>query len=140
MATFTINGITTSFTVEGASGSVVLSVSSAIPGCTDAAASNYNADATEDDGSCCFGNVMSLNLFDSFGDGWSWAGDFGGVILDGDSTEFDGGSSLVIPLCLDTGCYTAEIVVPLYAGEASFNVTDAAGTVINSGAGKIPST
>lgn len=135
VATFTINGITTSFTVEGASGSVVLSVSSAIPGCTDAAASNYNADATEDDGSCCFGNVMSLNLFDSFGDGWSWAGDFGGVILDGDSTEFDGGSSLVIPLCLDTGCYTAEIVVPLYAGEASFNVTDAAGTVINSGAG-----
>ena len=135
VATFTINGITTSFTVEGASGSVVLSVSSAIPGCTDAAASNYDADATEDDGSCCFGNVMSLNLFDSFGDGWSWAGDFGGVILDGDSTEFDGGSSLVIPLCLDTGCYTAEIVVPLYAGEASFNVTDAAGTVINSGAG-----
>lgn len=135
VATFTINGITTSFTVEGASGSVVLSVSSAIPGCTDAAASNYNADATEDDGSCCFGSVMSLNLFDSFGDGWSWAGDFGGVILDGDSTEFDGGSSLVIPLCLDTGCYTAEIVVPLYAGEASFNVTDAAGTVINSGAG-----
>ena len=135
VATFTINGITTSFTVEGASGSVVLSVSSAIPGCTDAAASTSKADATEDDGSCCFGSVMSLNLFDSFGDGWSWAGDFGGVILNGDSTEFDGGSSLVIPLCLDTGCYTAEIVVPLYAGEASFNVTDAAGTVINSGAG-----
>lgn len=135
VATFTINGITTSFTVEGAGGSVVLSVSSAISGCTDAAASNYNADATEDDGSCCFGNVMSLNLFDSFGDGWSWAGDFGGVILNGDSTEFAGGSSLVIPLCLDTGCFTAEIVVPLYAGEASFNVTDAAGTVINSGAG-----
>ena len=46
------------------------------------------------------------------------------MILNGDSTEFDGGSSLVIPLCLDTGCYTAEIVVPLYPGEASFNVTE----------------
>ena len=135
VATFTINGITTSFTVEGDAGQVDIVVNSAIPGCTDAAASNYNADATEDDGSCCFGSVMSLNLFDSFGDGWSWAGEFGGVILNGDSTEFDGGSSLVIPLCLETGCYTAEIVVPLYAGEASFNVTDAAGTVINSGAG-----
>ena len=82
MATFTINGITSSFTVEGSAGQVDIVVNNAISGCTDVAATNYNADATEDDGSCCFGNVMTINLYDSYGDG-----------VDGGATR-DGGSRL----------------------------------------------
>ena len=33
-----------------------------VPGCTDAGAGNYNADATVDDGSCCFANIMTITL------------------------------------------------------------------------------
>ena len=60
------------FAVEGATGSIVISVSADIPGCTDAAASNYNPDATVDDGSCCLANIVTIELNDSFGDGWTF--------------------------------------------------------------------
>ena len=53
-----------------------------VAGCTDATACNYNADASTDDGSCelpvpgfdCDGNclsgdVVTINMFDSYGDG-----------------------------------------------------------------------
>jgi hypothetical protein len=127
--------VTTTFTVDGDAGQIDIVVSAAVLGCTDAAASNYNADATADDGSCCFGNVMTITMYDSFGDGYTTFSGWGGLILNGDSTEFAGGSILSTEFCLDTGCYNAEIVLPQYATEATFDVTDAAGTVINSGAG-----
>ncbi len=41
-------------------------------GCTDPAASNYDANATIDDGSClypCLLDLVTLNLYDSYGDG-----------------------------------------------------------------------
>ena len=69
--------------VVGTTGSITLSVSADVAGCTDAAADNYNPAATVDDGSCCLDNTMTINLYDSFGDGWTWAGDFGGVVIDG---------------------------------------------------------
>ena len=56
----------------------------AVPGCTDASACNYDAAATADDGSCTYaaagydcsgaclsGEEVTLNLYDSFGDGWT---------------------------------------------------------------------
>ena len=124
-----------SLAVEGGQGSIVLTVNSDVPGCTDPAADNYNSEATVDDGSCCLDNTMTINLFDSFGDGWSWAGDFGGLVLNGDSVEFASGDQLTISGCFAEGCYTGEIVIPLYASEGSWTVTDVNGTVINSGAG-----
>ena len=121
--------------VEGSVGSIVLTVTDAVSGCTDPAADNYNPAATVDDGSCCLDNIMTINLYDSFGDGWVWAGDFGGIVLDGDSTAFDSGSSLSLELCIAEGCYTGQVIIPLYASEGSWEVLDAAGNVVNAGAG-----
>ena len=44
-----------------------------ISGCTDSTAINYDATATIDDGSCayCTDNYLTLNMYDSFGDGWN---------------------------------------------------------------------
>ena len=38
-------------------------------GCTDPSFDNYDATATIDDGSCA--NTYTLNMFDSWGDGWN---------------------------------------------------------------------
>ena len=41
-------------------------------GCTDPNASNYDPDATVDDGTCeCGGTVLMMYMFDSWGDGWN---------------------------------------------------------------------
>ena len=42
-------------------------------GCTDNTACNYDADALIEDGSCCFDNCVTVNMSDSFGDGWNGA-------------------------------------------------------------------
>ena len=137
VATFSSSGVSLgSLAVEGATGSIVISVSADIPGCTDAAASNYNPDATVDDGSCCLANIVTIELNDSFGDGWSFGsgGQWGGFILNGDSTEFASGSSLSFDLCVDEGCYTAQISMGAYGAEASWSAFQN-GQLINSGSG-----
>ena len=115
----------------------------AIPGCTDPLANNYNPDATEDDGSCCTGNVLTFTLSDSYGDGWSvgpYCGTWGGIIFNGtDSVAMDELGSFGTPnsmsftRCFDEGCYTAQIVVGCYAGEASWSVSQGE-TLINNDA------
>ena len=133
-ATFTNAGVVIgTLAVEGGQGSIVLAVSADVPGCTDAAADNYNPAATVDDGSCCLANSMTIELFDAFGDGWTFGGAFGGLVLNGDSIEFAGGSNLTVTACLDTGCYTGQILAPEYPSEASWEVYDAAGNLVNSG-------
>ena len=47
-----------------------------VPGCMDPEADNYNADATEDDGSCsypvsCDLDEVTVSMTDSYGDGWN---------------------------------------------------------------------
>ena len=71
-----INGDTLSYQVvnaANANGSSSLSVGSAVCGCTDSTAINYDPLATSDDGSCiaCTDNYMTLNMYDSWGDGWN---------------------------------------------------------------------
>ena len=138
-ATFTSNGYPLgSLAVEGASGSIVISVSSDLAGCTNPAALNYNPDATVDDGSCCLSNVVTIELSDAFSDGWSVVsgGQWGGFILDGDSVEFTAGAgaSLTFDLCLEEGCYTAQISMGAYGQEASWSASQN-GQLINSGSG-----
>ena len=135
-ASFTWNGLTTEVTVTQSVVSIVLAVSADIPGCTDPAASNYDEGATVDDGSCCLDNLITINTFDSFGDGWSFGsgGAWGGFILNGDSTEITGAAQS-FDLCLPEGCYTAQISMGAWGEEASWQAVDVAGNVINSGSG-----
>jgi hypothetical protein len=90
-----------------------LTLSSNVPGCTDPAACNYNANATLDDGSCCLGNCLSITLVDSWGDGWNGAQY---VVLDALTQEVyafgeleSGAGPQVDNLCLPTGCYIVSV-------------------------------
>ena len=51
----------------------VLTPGSGLPGCTDPNAVNYDPNATVDDGSCiiCTGSWVTLNMYDTYGDGWN---------------------------------------------------------------------
>ena len=118
----------------GCSEAITFTVSSDVPGCTDASAGNYNENATTDDGSCCFDNIVTINLFDQFGDGWTFGDTWGGIVIDGDSTEFIGGPSLSFDVCLPDTCLDAQISIPTYGAEGSWNITQD-GVILNSGSG-----
>jgi len=87
----------------GAGITFTASVSSDVPGCMTAAACNYSADATADDGSCCLTNCTTIAM----GGGsyisetsWSIADAAGNIIASGagtTSSEFS---------CFDDGDYT----------------------------------
>ena len=119
-ATFTINGVNVidGVTVEGSSGVWDFCISNDIPGCTDSSASNYNEAATVNDGSCCYDDLVTINLFDSFGDGWG-AGN--GLTLDGVLYEVTG-AAMSMELCLPAGCYTGEITYDAWPEEISWSV------------------
>ena len=125
-ATFTMGGNVIGFlAVEGASGSVLLSVSADVPGCTDSTASNYNAAATVDDGTCCFGDLVTINLYDVFGDGWCFYPTLdpeGGLEIFGQFFPFCAGSSLSLDFCLEPGCYTGQTIGTNYTSEISWDV------------------
>ena len=81
-----------------------------IDGCTDPTALNYDASANNDDGSCtyCTGTFLSLNMFDSFGDGWNGAS----WTATGNSTgsvygpfTIASGAAATENICFDDDCY-----------------------------------
>ncbi|MFN0030646.1 MAG: hypothetical protein ACKVOR_00655 [Flavobacteriales bacterium] len=122
------------------SSGVVVSVNSdCILGCTDIAASNFNPAATIDDGSCqfCAGGeqVIAINMFDSFGDGWNGAtffiiDDLGNIAMTG--TLATGTEGSVVD-CLDAGCYTFSVTGGTFPGEVSWTLTDGIGNIIFAG-------
>ena len=125
----------------------------AVYGCTDSTACNFNADATADDASCTYadpgtdcdgncldGSPLTLNLADSYGDGWNG----NSLTINGNSYTLpsDGwavtpeGTSGSFTLCgLDPSCidvvYNAD---GSYTYENSWSISDAAGNVLVSGA------
>lgn len=106
-----------------------------IPGCTDPLAPNFNPDATVDDGSCeppCLDNIVTINLFDSFGDGWN-----GAIYTITDlitattvaSGTLPGGSFGSDSFCLTDGCYNINVTGGTFPVEVSWEIIGADGVV-----------
>ena len=104
--------ILSSDTVLGTGGSATVSVggSICIAGCTDSTAVNYDPTATSDDGSCayCTDNFMTLNMYDSYGDGWNgntftMTNSAGAMFVNSTIAAGSFGSE---NLCLATDCWT----------------------------------
>lgn len=83
-------------------------------GCTDSLAFNFDPTANTDDGSCdynCDFNMLTIDMFDSFGDGWNGAM---WVVLDDGQNEVESGTLTTgsmgsALICLEDGCYTLTI-------------------------------
>ena len=109
-----------------------------ISGCTDPQALNYDPSANTDDGSCnyCPGTMLTLNMYDSFGDGWNGAtftatGSNTGTVF-GPYTIATGASAVEM-MCMDDDCYSITVGGGSWDSEISWDITDANGTVYASG-------
>jgi len=109
-----------------------------IAGCTDPTALNYDASANSDDGSCnyCTGTMVTLNMYDSFGDGWNgntWTatGTTTGTVY-GPYTVASGTQATEI-VCMDDDCYDVVVDFGAWQSEVTWTVTDGAGNVLASG-------
>jgi hypothetical protein len=105
-------------------------------GCTDSGACNYQPAAGIESGDCCFENCLTLQLFDSFGDGWN-----GGTYAVTDvntsiivtSGTMPTGSVYETVLCLPNGCYTITAGGGSFPEEMSWALFDTdQGTVLGS--------
>ena len=107
-----------------------------VPGCTDSTATNYDALATVDDGSCtypCLLDEVVLTMTDSYGDTWNG----GTLTIDGvtydQPTTAPGGASDTYTLCVDLStCIDVIYSAGSYPGENSWSISDASGAVLAS--------
>jgi len=109
-----------------------------ISGCTDSTATNYNASATADDGSCyyaCSDNIFYMNMSRLASYGW-WSTTYTIVDTSGNiitSGTCDSLSSDIDTLCLADGCFSVEIngYSPYGGCEASlWNITSINGDTV----------
>ena len=101
-------------------------------GCTDMAACNYSADALVDDGTCCYSNCLTVQMFDSYGDGWN-GGTYTLSSVDGDvigSGTIESGTNGEDTYCLADGCYVIDVVGASFAYEMSWNLIGAFGGLV----------
>ncbi|MBQ81215.1 MAG: hypothetical protein CL825_01410, partial [Crocinitomicaceae bacterium] len=101
-------------------------------GCTDAASCSYDEAATIDDGSCCYSNCVSIQMNDSFGDGWN-GGYYVLSTVDGTVIGEGGletGSAGTDAYCLEDGCYVIDVVGATWAAEMSWTVLGAFGGLV----------
>lgn len=105
-------------------------------GCTDNTACNYSAEATNDDGSCCYDNCLTINMFDAFGNGWNGnvatISTIDGTVV-GTATLLNGfeGSQT---FCLPNGCYTISVDGGFGQADVSWELLGAQGGTVIGGA------
>ncbi len=87
-------------------------------------------------GSSCSGTQVTLNMFDSWGDGWNGAQ----LTINGLNTGAYGpytlstGSSGSTTICLPNDCYSVNVVAGSFAFEVSWTITNGATTLASGGA------
>ncbi|MBL7942849.1 MAG: S8 family serine peptidase, partial [Flavobacteriales bacterium] len=102
-----------------------------IPGCTDPTACNYNPLANTNDGSCTYGNIITVNMSDSYGDSWNGAAyqiyDAFGTLVASGSHDF--GPSSSASHCLPTGCYTISVSAGDFPSEIGWSLSGIDGSL-----------
>ena len=106
-------------------------------GCTDPLALNFNEEAMEDDGSCeypldCSGfPVLTINMIDSYGDGWNG----NDLTIDGQPFTLENGSEGTEYKCYEPlpGCIEVVCDGGSWQEEISWTITDEDGNVLLSG-------
>jgi len=116
---------------DGGAGSFPEPMGECAYGCTDEGYAEFNADADIDDGSCatllCDGDVVSLDLVDSYGDGWNG----GTLTVNGTDYTMGSGSEISHGLCVDLStCIEVTYTAGSYSYENSWSVSDEAGNVL----------
>ena len=108
-------------------------------GCTDPLAPNYNADATDEDGSCefyCAEGEAILSMVDSYGDSWN-----GNELIINDvayTVSFDDNGGDFNTVCVPVAdCYIFGWTSGSYVGETSWTLS-LADTVLSGSAGSYP--
>ena len=106
-------------------------------GCTDPAACAYDPLANFDDGSCTYGDWFTVNMYDSFGDGWNGNHldlfDTSGTLVF--STTFTTGSFATDSFCLDitSSCYDVFCGDGFWQGEVTWEIVNDTGAIVLSG-------
>ena len=123
----------------------VLTPGSGLPGCTDPNAVNYDPNATVDDGSCiiCNGSWVTLNMYDTYGDGWN-GNEWSATSTTNGTTygpfTLSSGSSGDQSFCLPNDCYDIVCSNGTWQSEVSWTITDVSGTSLLSGGAPYSST
>ncbi|WP_306643236.1 hypothetical protein [Sanyastnella coralliicola] len=86
-------------------GIVLTETTGVVNGCTDPLACNYNENATNDNGSCCFDNCVELTV-----GGGSFDSEIEWTILDNNGAVFASGGAGITSYCMPADCYTFEMV------------------------------
>jgi len=100
--------------------------------CSTTPDSQYGcADSCNDGGGDeCTDNAITVNMYDSYGDGW----DAGSICIGSDCYTLSSGSAGNVDMCLADGSYDVVCGGSNWASEMSFDITDAAGNVLLAGA------
>ena len=110
-------------------------------GCTDGTAANYDPNATIDSGNCIYCDagtfILTVDMFDSFGDGWQGCQYFIFNLQDGSQEASgdlnnayigDGETFGTDYVCLAPGCYSFQTTGDTYPTEVSIELSDQFGT------------